>query len=156
MLHERGNTQRLSQQVNWLLFSVNGKDINQSRLDPFTEVVVFLVAITSAGSHLGGLGNMDCTSIIFKELAVNGRFGGRQLHPMLFHLLEEVHQDNGNPKTLRQTNILAFSSGEDHFSLQLRGPCDGTPLTYPVLDLAVEGSFIASSLTQLPAKSQST
>jgi uncharacterized protein YabE (DUF348 family) len=28
--------------------------------------------MTSAGAHLGGLGNMDCTSIIFKELAVNG------------------------------------------------------------------------------------
>jgi hypothetical protein len=34
MLHERGNTQKFSQQVSWLLFSVNGEDINQSRLDP--------------------------------------------------------------------------------------------------------------------------
>jgi hypothetical protein len=101
MLHERGNTQRLSQQVSWLLFSVNCEDINQSRLDPLAEVMVFLVDMTSAGAHLGRLGNMNGTSIIFKEFAVDSRFGGRQLHPMLFHLLEEVHQDNGNSKALR-------------------------------------------------------
>jgi hypothetical protein len=44
---------------------------------------------------------MDGTSIIFKEFAVDSRFGGRQLHPMLFHLLEEIHQDNSNAKALR-------------------------------------------------------
>jgi hypothetical protein len=86
MLHERGNTQRLSQQVSWLLLSVNGKDINQSRLDPFTEVVVFLVDMTSARTHLGRLGEVDGTSIIFKEFTVHSRYGGGQFHPMLFHL----------------------------------------------------------------------
>jgi hypothetical protein len=101
MLHERGNTQRLGQQVSWLLFSVNGQDINQSRLDPFMEVMVFLIDMTSAWAHLWRLGNMDGTSIIFKEFSVDSRFGGRQLHPMLFHLLEEIHQDNGNAKALR-------------------------------------------------------
>jgi hypothetical protein len=102
MLHKRGNTQRLGQQVSWLLFSVNGEDINQPRLDPLAEVMVFLVdMLTSAGAHLGRLGNMDSTSVIFKEFAVDSMFGGRQLHPMLFHLLEEVHQDNGNSKALR-------------------------------------------------------
>ena len=111
MLHERGNTQGLSQQVSWLLLGVNGKDINQSRLDPFTEVVVLLVDMRSARAHLRRLGKVDGTSIIFKEFTVHSRYGGWQFHSMLFHLLQKVHQDNGNPKTLRETNIFAFSSG---------------------------------------------
>jgi hypothetical protein len=64
--------------------------------------MVFLVDMTRGGAHLWRLGNMDGTSVIFKEFAVlDTRFGGRQLHPMLFHLLEEVHQDDGNAKALR-------------------------------------------------------
>jgi hypothetical protein len=58
--------------------------------------MVFLIDMTSERAHLWGLGNMDGSSVIFKEFAVDSRFGGRQLHPMLFHLLEKVHQDNGN------------------------------------------------------------
>jgi hypothetical protein len=101
MLHERGNTQRLSQQVSWLLFSVNGEDINQPRLDPVTEVMVFLIDMMSVWAHLSRLSNMDGTSIIYKEFAVDIWFGGRQLDPMLFHLIEEIHQDDGNLKALR-------------------------------------------------------
>jgi hypothetical protein len=63
MLHERGNTQRLSQQVSWLLFSVNGKDTNQSRLDPFTEVVVFLVDMMTSISVIMSLGHSSVTFI---------------------------------------------------------------------------------------------
>jgi hypothetical protein len=66
-----------------------------------TEVMVFLIDMASVRAHLWGLGNMDGSSVIFKELAVDSRFGGRQLHPMLLHLLEEVHQDNRNAKALR-------------------------------------------------------
>jgi hypothetical protein len=59
------------------------------------EVMVFLIdmARARARAHLWGLGNMDGSSVIFKEFAVDSRFGGRQVHPMLFHLLEEIHQD---------------------------------------------------------------
>jgi hypothetical protein len=63
--------------------------------------MVFLIDMASARAHLWRLGNMDGSSIIFKEFAVNSRFVGRQLQPMLFHLLEKIHQDNSNAKALR-------------------------------------------------------
>jgi hypothetical protein len=63
--------------------------------------MLFLIDMASARAHFWRLGNMDGSSVIFKEFAVDSRFGGRQLHPMLFHLLEEGHQDNSNVKALR-------------------------------------------------------
>ena len=72
MLEEGGNVQRLSEQVGWLLCGVNGKDVYQPRLDPLAKVVVLLIDVSSSWTHLGRLGDVDSSSIVLKELTVNG------------------------------------------------------------------------------------
>ena len=76
MFHKGGDVQRLGEQVSWLFSSVNGKDVNETRLGPFSEVMVLLVDVPSSWAHLWRLGNVDSSSIVLKELAVDSRSGG--------------------------------------------------------------------------------
>jgi hypothetical protein len=87
-------------------------------------VLVLLIDVSSSRTHLRRLGQVDGSSIVFKQLAVNGWSGGRDVNPMFLHLLEETHHHNGHAQTLREADIFAFSGGEDHLCLQLGGPDD--------------------------------
>ena len=101
MFHKGSDVQWLGEQVSWLFSSVNWKDVNETRLDPFSGMMVLLVDVPSWWAHLWRLGNVDSSSIVLKEFAVDSRSGGFDLHTMLLHLLEEVHQDDGNAQALR-------------------------------------------------------
>jgi hypothetical protein len=44
------------------------------------------------------------------------------VHPMLLHLLEEIHHHQSGADALQQLNVFTLSGGEDHFCLKLGGP----------------------------------
>ena len=117
MFDEARHIEGFCQQVCRLLLSVNREDFDKTFLDPLPEVMILLIDVPSSGAHFGRLGQMDSSSIVFKELAVDHRIGLRDVNPMLLHFLEKVHHDDSNTQTLRQSNIFTFSSGENHFGL---------------------------------------
>jgi hypothetical protein len=97
-----------------LLGGINWKDL--------PEVMVLLIDVPPLRTHLGCLGQVNESSNVLKELAVDHRIGLGDVYPLLLHLLEEVHHDNCNTEALAKANILTLSSGEDHLSLQLGSP----------------------------------
>jgi hypothetical protein len=73
MLDKGGHVQRLSAQVGWLLCGINGKDVDQPRLDPFAKVMLLLVDVSSLRAHLRGLDYVDGSSIVLKEFTIDSR-----------------------------------------------------------------------------------
>jgi hypothetical protein len=100
MLEEAHNVKGLRQQVHRLLSGTNWQDLNEAFLDPLPEVMVLLIDVPSSRAHFGCLGQMNGSSIILEELAVDHRIGLGDVYPLLLHLLEEVHHDNRNTEAL--------------------------------------------------------
>jgi hypothetical protein len=66
--------------------------------DPFTEVMILLINVSSSRTHFGNLGQMNGASIVLKQPAKHRWGGFDDWDPKRLHFAEKVHHDYGNPK----------------------------------------------------------
>jgi hypothetical protein len=89
MGHKASAFEGLGEKIYGLLFRVNRKDLDETRLDPFSKVMVLLIDMPSTRAHSRCLGQVDDgSSMIFKEFAADNWHGLGDVSSLLLHLLE--------------------------------------------------------------------
>ena len=81
-------------------------DVDQSRLDPFTEMMIFLIDVPGSRTHPGNFCQMNGASIVLKQSAKHRWGGFDDWNAERFHFAEKVDHDDSNPMGFGQTDTL--------------------------------------------------
>ncbi len=141
-----------------LILCSNMIDADCPFLDFFSEVMVFDVQVFGSYCHFWYC-NFNCSLIVFKDFAMN--VGGLVNTFIPWSCASCINHIMGNNSLIAWDNAMYSASVDDKAILVhiLDAQCMGHPeylMMYPILDLAVLGSFLAVLLLHSNACAEST
>ncbi len=112
----------LGEHVGWLVFAVNCIDGNLTLINIVSEVVILNVDVFGSWADLGHGGDLDCATVVFKNLAMDSWLGAAKPKAQSMEFLDCFHDGDGHAEGHAETNELTFHSAECNFGLQLGCP----------------------------------
>jgi len=86
---------RVGKNISWLIFRVNGISSDVTMVNIVTKVMVLDIDVFCPWSDLGDCGNLDGTTVVFKDTAVHCWLGTSKSETKRMQFLHCLHDGNG-------------------------------------------------------------